>query len=820
MSRLTAAQVIALGEYLEPEFEPSTLTISQLLGILGYHNIVYPTPYSKPKLIQVFNEEVKRKASKYKKDRIRKANSIASDDGITDGLTGEPLSKRKNTTVTVRRSSRRLSRAPFEDQETSPVRPEPPKRRRSSAQPRLGGSSRQTKLVVEPTVEEEESEQEEEDLPVRKVGRTKNASDVSGEQNRRVSQHEDSGWEDNNIFQSGAESSSPARPSPVRKARRSSVVPRKSRKSMSAPPQASPPKEHDLPTLAPPQSNFEPNIPMFRTPAPIRRLPRPSFVPSPPSPLKEESPAEQPFPQSDDDPLCGDEVPDDSLNIVDEEPEVDTRHADGDDEEVQDEIEHEEEEEEEGENNQKQVVAVQKRIAEGGRPMPPIAVDEALIEGEVKPTSFILRLVIYLLVSLGSYVVYHHKIENASIGYCDPGTYTNARLERLRSERAAIEACNAENRTHLIADDPDSPSCPPVPLLPFLHTCTPCPEHAVCSGHAIACEKPYILKSPFPLSFLLPPSTDPTNVNLSLSLSTLSEVRPEDMAWKVISQVTDGLPGLGSVGVVPSCVEDPRRKKHIGALGKAIEKALALERGTRLCYRERERTVKEDDGGEARRWGVPLEELREKFKPSDVPNFDDIFQEAVQQLVQWGGMLIGEDAKGERYLAHKSPMLTWDCQVKVKSREVWEEWRMTVFGIVGFFIFVLLSRSRRARRQLENQRVAGLVQVALDTLRHQEFTHHIDPVSVPQPYLSSVQLRDLVLQEEHDVNARKRLWAKVERVVEGNANVRANEEEVKGGDQMRVWQWVGTTGLGAPGTPLRIQSGVGTGAELPQEFSG
>lgn len=92
MSRLTAAQIIAQGDYLEPDFQATTLTISQLLGVLGYHNIIYPTPYSKAKLVQVFNDEVKRRAAKFKKERIKKENSIASDDGIKDGVTGEYLS--------------------------------------------------------------------------------------------------------------------------------------------------------------------------------------------------------------------------------------------------------------------------------------------------------------------------------------------------------------------------------------------------------------------------------------------------------------------------------------------------------------------------------------------------------------------------------------------------------------------------------------------------------------------------------------------------------------------------------------------------------
>lgn len=91
MSRLTAAQVISLGQYLEPDFNPSSLTVSQLLGVLGYHNIPYPMPYSKPKLVQVFNDEVKSRASKFKKERLKRQNSMASDDGITDGVTGRLL---------------------------------------------------------------------------------------------------------------------------------------------------------------------------------------------------------------------------------------------------------------------------------------------------------------------------------------------------------------------------------------------------------------------------------------------------------------------------------------------------------------------------------------------------------------------------------------------------------------------------------------------------------------------------------------------------------------------------------------------------------
>lgn len=109
------------------------------------------------------------------------------------------------------------------------------------------------------------------------------------------------------------------------------------------------------------------------------------------------------------------------------------------------------------------------------------------------------------------------------------------------------------------------------------------------------------------------------------------------------------------------------------------------------------------------------------------------------------------------------------------------------------------TKGKMASRQIESRRVGDLVQVALDALRNQEIEHHTDPVTVPQPYLSSLHLRDLILRDEHSIPVRRRLWDKVEKVVEGNTNVRASMEELAGGDEGRVWRWVG-------GAQRKIQS--------------
>ena len=98
-----------------------------------------------------------------------------------------------------------------------------------------------------------------------------------------------------------------------------------------------------------------------------------------------------------------------------------------------------------------------------------------------------------------------------------------------------------------------------------------------------------------------------------------------------------------------------------------------------------------------------------------------------------------------------------------------------------------------AANRVETHRIAELVQTALDTLRAREMQHHTDPVRAPQPYLAPTHLRDLILRDEHSPRVRKRVWDKVESIVEGNANVRANVEELNG-DETRVWRWVGTVG--------------------------
>ena len=239
-------------------------------------------------------------------------------------------------------------------------------------------------------------------------------------------------------------------------------------------------------------------------------------------------------------------------------------------------------------------------------------VDDAVVRPSPRSgpprSGFLLRFLAVIALALVYLVVGPYKAQSAALGYCDTDTNTNDVLERLRTRNAAIEACNRDNRTSLylptagVVEEP----CPPPPLLPFIpDECTPCPEHATCTLDTVSCEHGFLLRPHLLLAFITLPSSN--------TLSPHSQLSPSANAVLKFVSTLDGMPGFGPVALPPRCVEDPKRKRHIGVLGKAVEAVLGLERGKRLCAGEVP-PIQDTEGGEARRWGMQLDALREAMK--------------------------------------------------------------------------------------------------------------------------------------------------------------------------------------------------------------
>ena len=92
MSRLTTTQIIEKGAYLEPDFDPDSLTRPQLIGIFAYHGIQWASKDTKAELVKIFNAEIKGNGVKLRRQREETQATLASENGIVNGVTGSPAS--------------------------------------------------------------------------------------------------------------------------------------------------------------------------------------------------------------------------------------------------------------------------------------------------------------------------------------------------------------------------------------------------------------------------------------------------------------------------------------------------------------------------------------------------------------------------------------------------------------------------------------------------------------------------------------------------------------------------------------------------------
>lgn len=89
-------------------------------------------------------------------------------------------------------------------------------------------------------------------------------------------------------------------------------------------------------------------------------------------------------------------------------------------------------------------------------------------------------------------------------------------------------------------------------------------------------------------------------------------------------------------------------------------------------------------------------------------------------------------------------------------------------------------------------------QLASDVFNHlanQAALARHDPGAYQDRGLSMNQLRDDVLRNEFSAARRIKLWQKVQKKVENNANVRAAVREGQSGDITRMWEWTGPVHL-------------------------
>ncbi|GAA5882698.1 hypothetical protein JCM1840_001378 [Sporobolomyces johnsonii] len=361
--------------------------------------------------------------------------------------------------------------------------------------------------------------------------------------------------------------------------------------------------------------------------------------------------------------------------------------------------------------------------------------------------------------------------EKLAAGFCDTGSSTNSRVSS-RSTSLSLPLVSL-----------------PAPVLSALDsvhlrpTCTPCPAHGHCfEGAFVGCSGDHVLRqSPFRLGGLLP--------------------------------------------VPPTCEPDTEKLMMVATQASKANKMLMQRRGEVVCQGlEKLRRKQAPDGAdEAWIFGISADKvlaaLRNENEMSGKPYADDVLEEvnrlALNDLITHGEVITWQDGD-EYWYASKKAEMPLSCQARLAAIRSAKRHKTSLGGLLSAIFSIFWLRMKLDARRQEKVRVAALVQTALNQLQRQERSHHADPVLVPFAHIAPLHLRDLILQDVHSPTRRAQLWKKVEKVIEGNSNVRVINVE-QNGEELRGWLWTGSTRAideagssnGRGEKPAMVQSGKG-----------
>ncbi|KAK4549000.1 hypothetical protein LTR36_008773 [Oleoguttula mirabilis] len=190
--------------YLEPHFDPSSLTMPRLRSILVAHNVNYPSSAKKGQLVELFNETVLPQARKIRsanarvKRTSRGIEDVPSSQGTVDDEENEEPERPAPPSAAMR-SSRRSTRARTEEAEE--VAPTPRKARHGTAPPVATPKRASSKHARPAALEEDEAEPEPEaKRPASRKSRVGAATPVANSERTR---DDTSPFSNDNVFQSG-----------------------------------------------------------------------------------------------------------------------------------------------------------------------------------------------------------------------------------------------------------------------------------------------------------------------------------------------------------------------------------------------------------------------------------------------------------------------------------------------------------------------------------------------------------------------------------------------------------------------------------------
>lgn len=237
--------------------------------------------------------------------------------------------------------------------------------------------------------------------------------------------------------------------------------------------------------------------------------------------------------------------------------------------------------------------------------------------------------VLAITVVLAAALVLHcYRKESMCIGFCLDGTATNAILEErgnpmrvigqdVRTRLDGLDAMGDDPSRHGKAPASNKATCWTAVLADILsfspEDCTPCPAHSTCTPCTVTCNRGFVIAPPLALS-LLPQTSSTRSPTIFETADGLRSQGPiVGMAYAMVLNLFDGLPGIGPVSFPPSCVEDTERAYRERVVHALVVEILESVRGDIMCQDHGDaEDGNSSDVGEAQRWGLQLQNLKSR----------------------------------------------------------------------------------------------------------------------------------------------------------------------------------------------------------------
>ncbi|OAA54783.1 sister chromatid separation protein [Niveomyces insectorum RCEF 264] len=315
----------------------------------------------------------------------------------------------------------------------------------------------------------------------------------------------------------------------------------------------------------------------------------------------------------------------------------------------------------------------------------------------------------------------------------------------------------------------------------FEPQCEPCPSHAFCFfDFTVRCENGYIAKAhPLALGGLvpLPPTCEPDGERArrvkSVADKAIEALRDRRAQWECGDLVDDD-------GQVPD--------------GPAIDEPVLKE----VISAKRSKKMSKEEFDDL--WTAAIGDIESRDEVEAEPS-------AIYAATDSGTV------PNTRLSSTSLARLPLTCAIRRSIRLGLARYRVPLSVLILGVFAALYVRARYRAHRATLARVPALVDVVLARLTAQKERWLYEDVDEPvndgdadggdadesfqhDPFLFLPHLRDDVLRSTHSLAARERIWKHVRAVVEQNSNVRTGQREGHNGEVGRAWEWIGPVGTG------------------------